>query len=92
MYSNRSCHLNPIRIDISLLLAALLKHEFTGFFFWHSLPVHLGSLKRIKYSKLYSLAHILLLNVFSALKGTRFYILFKVKLYSVKKMKQSVVK
>ena len=33
---------------------------------------------RIKYSKLYSLAHTLLSNVFSALKGTHFYILFDV--------------
>ena len=40
-----------------------------------SFPVRSGSLKRIKYSKLYSLAHALLLNVFSALKGTHFYIL-----------------
>ena len=30
------------------------------------------------YSKLYSLAHTLLVNVFSALKGTHFYILFVV--------------
>ena len=53
------------------LLTALLKLEITVSFFWLSLPVHSGSLKRIKYSKLYSLAHALLLNVFSALKGTR---------------------
>ena len=39
------------------------------------LPVNSGSLKRISYSKLYSLAHTLLLNVFSALKGTDVYIL-----------------
>ena len=32
-----------------------------------SLSVHSGSLKRNKYSKLYSLAHSLLLNAFSAL-------------------------
>ena len=57
------------------LLAALLKLEITVSFLWLSLPVHSGSLKRIKYSKLYSLAHTLLLNVFSALKGTHFYIL-----------------
>ena len=42
------------------------------------IPVHSGSLKRIKYSILYSLAHTLLSNVFSALKGTNFYILFVV--------------
>ena len=58
------------------LLAALLKLEIAISFLWLSLPVHSGSLKRIKYSKLYSLVHILLLNIFSALKGTRFYILF----------------
>ena len=68
----------PIWIDISLLLAALLKLEITVSFLWLSLPVHSGSLKRIKYSKLYSLAHTLLSNVFSALKGTHFYILFVV--------------
>ena len=33
---------------------------------------------RILYSKLYSLSHTLLLNVFSALQGTIFYILFAV--------------
>ena len=44
-------------------------------FLWLPLPVHSGSLKRIEYSKLYSLTHTLLLNVFSALKGTHFYIL-----------------
>ena len=46
--------------------------------FWLSLPIRSGSLKRIKYSKLYSLAHTLLLIVFYALKGTHFYILFVV--------------
>ena len=49
------------------LLAALLKLEITVSFLWLSLPVHSGSLKRIKYSKLYSLAHTLLLKVVSAL-------------------------
>ena len=58
------------------LLAALLKLEITVSFLWLSLPVHSGSLKRIQYSKLYSLAHTLLSNIFSALKGTHFYILF----------------
>ena len=58
------------------LSAALLKLEITVSFLWLSLPVHSGSLKRIKYSKLYSLTHTFLLNVFSAFKGTRFYILF----------------
>ena len=58
-----------------VLLAALLKLEITVSFFWLSLSVHSGSLKRIKFSKLYSLAHTLLLNVFFALKGTRLYIL-----------------
>ena len=42
------------------------------------MPVNSGSLKRIKYAKLYSLAHTLFLNVSSALKGTNFYILFVV--------------
>ena len=62
--------------DISLLLAALLELEITAFFLWLSLPVRSGSLKRIWYSKLYSLTHTLHLNNFSALKGTHFYILF----------------
>ena len=57
-----------------VLLTALLKLEITVSFFWLSLPVRSGSLKSIKYSKLYSLAHTLLLNVFSAL-----YILFMMK-------------
>ena len=61
-----------------ILLTALLKLEITVSFLRSSLPVHSGSLKRIYYSKLYSLAHTLLLNVFSALKGTHFYILFVV--------------
>ena len=60
------------------LSTALLKFEITVSFLWLSLPVHSGSLKTIKYSKLYSLAHTLLLNIFSAPKGTRFYILFVV--------------
>ena len=64
---------------ISVFLSAvLLKFEITVSFLWLSLPVHSGSLKRIKYSKLYSLAHTLLLNIFSALKGTCFYILLDV--------------
>ena len=57
-------------------MAALLKLEITVSLFWLLLLVRSGSLKRILYSKLYSLAHTLLLNVFSALKGTHFYILF----------------
>ena len=56
-------------------MAALLKFEVTVSFLWFSLLVHSGSLKRIKYSKLYSLAHTRLSNVFSALKGTHFYVL-----------------
>ena len=60
------------------LLATLLKLEIALAFLWLSLPVHLGSLKRILYSKLYSLAYTFLLNIFSALKGIRFYILFVV--------------
>ena len=40
--------------------------------FWLSLPVHSGSLKRIDYPKQSCL---FLLNVFTALKGTHFYIL-----------------
>ena len=65
----------PHWIDFSLLMAALLKLEITNSFLWLSLPVRSGSLTRIYYSKLYSLAHTPLLNVFSALKGTHFYIL-----------------
>ena len=57
------------------LLAALLELEITVSFLWLSFSVHSVSLKRIYYSKLYSLAHTLLSNVSSALKGTRFYIL-----------------
>ena len=38
---------DPFWIDISLLLAALLKQEITVSFLWLSLPVHSGSLKRI---------------------------------------------
>ena len=67
-----------IVLYISLFLAALLKQEITVSFLWFSLPVHSGSLKRIEYSELNSLAHTLLLNVFSAFKGTHFYILFVV--------------
>ena len=60
---------------VLLKLEILLQFTVTSFSGVH-LPVHSGSLKRIKYSKLYSLAHTLLFNVFSALKGTNFYILF----------------
>ena len=75
MYSEQVFVIWTIFVFISVfLLAALLKLEITVFFSWLSLPVHSGSLKRIKYSKLYSLAHTLLLNIFSALKETRFYI------------------
>ena len=49
------------------LQAVLLKLEITVSFLWLLLPVHLGSLKRIYFSKLYSLTHNLLLNVISAL-------------------------
>ena len=70
--------LTPFRSISAFLLAALLKLEIIVSFLWLSLQVHSGSLRRIKYSKLYSLAHTLLLNVFSALKGTHFYILFVV--------------
>ena len=69
--------LTPFGLISVFLLAALLKLEITVSFLWLSLPVHSGSLKRIYYSKLYCLAHTLLLNVFSALKGTHFYILFR---------------
>ena len=37
--------------------------------------IHSGSLKRIYYSNLYSLAHPLSLNISTALKGTHFYVL-----------------
>ena len=42
--------------------------------FWPSLPVHSGSLKRTDYPKQICLTHPLSLNVFTALKGTHFYI------------------
>ena len=42
---------------------------------WLSLPVHSGSLKRIDYPKQICLATLFLLKVFTALKGTHFYIL-----------------
>ena len=66
----------PFGLISVFLLAALLKLEITVSFLWLSLPVRSVSLTRIQYSELYSLAHTLLLNVFSALKGTQFYILF----------------
>ena len=44
---NVFCYLDPIWINISLLLAALLKLEITISFLWLSLPVHSGSLKII---------------------------------------------
>ena len=79
MYSKQVFVISTLFRFISVfLLAALLKLEITVSFLWLLLPAHSGSLKRIKYSKLYSLAHTLLLNVFSALKGTHFYILFVV--------------
>ena len=64
--------------------------------FWHSLslpynyfslPVHSGPLKRIDCLKQICLAHLLLLNVFTALKGTHLYILLRdtVNLYKVYK-------
>ena len=65
----------PFGLMSVFLLAALLKLEITVSFLWLSLPVRSGS-EYSGYSKLYSLAHTLLLNVFSALKGTHFYILF----------------
>ena len=46
-------------------------------------PVNSGSMNRIQYSKLYSLVHTLLLNVFSTLKGTNFYILFLSDLFDL---------
>ena len=49
--------------------SCVLKSEITVSFLWLPLPVHSGSLKGIKYSQLHSLAHSLLLNVSSALKG-----------------------
>ena len=71
MYSKQVFDIWTIFGFISVfLLAALLKLEITVSFLWLLLPVHPGSLKRIKYSKLYSLAHSLLLNIFSAVKGT----------------------
>ena len=41
-------------------------------FFWLSLPVQSGSLKRINYPKQICLARLSLLIVFIALKGTHF--------------------
>ena len=46
--------------------------------FWLSLPAHSGSLKRIDYPKQICQTNPFLLNVFTALKGIHFYILFKV--------------
>ena len=64
------------------VLQCHLKHIpcITVSFLWFSLPVHSESLKRILYSKLYSLAYTFLLNVFSALKGTHLYIIFELKI------------
>ena len=43
-----------------------------------SLPVHSGSLRRICYSKLYSLTHTLSLNVLTVLKGSHICIFIKI--------------
>ena len=60
-------------------MTSFLKLEITELMtFWLSLPVHSGSLKRIDYPKQICLATLFLLNVFIALKGTHFYILFVV--------------
>ena len=68
------CYLNPI---MSHCMTSLLKLEITVcMIFWLSLPVHSGSLKSIDYPKQICLAHILFFNVFTAFKGTHFYILF----------------
>ena len=50
-------------------MTSLLKLEIIVFF-WLSLPVNSGSLKKIDYPKQICLAHLLLLNVFTALKET----------------------
>ena len=71
--------MDPVWIDISLFIGCLIEtRNYRILSLVFILPVNLGSLKRIYYSKLYSLAHTRLLNVFSALKGTNFYILFVV--------------
>ena len=61
-------------------MTSLLKLEIT-IYFWLSLPVHSGSLKRIDYPKQICLAHPLLLNVFTALKGNHLY-MFTCSLHS----------
>ena len=77
MYSKQVLyHLDPIWIYISLLFETR-NYSFLSLAFVAS-SFRARSLKRIKYSKLYSLAHSLLLNVFSALKGTHFYKLSRV--------------
>ena len=52
-------YLNLIWIYISHCMTSLLKLEITVYFFWLSLPVHSGSLKRIDYPKQICLAHTL---------------------------------
>ena len=77
MYSKQVFDIWTLFLLISVfLLAALLKLEITVSFLLLSLPVHSGSLKRIKYSKLYSPTPSRFSNAFSALEGTHFYILF----------------
>ena len=70
MYS-KQVFVNLTLLMSVFLLAALLKFEIPLSFLWLPLPSHSGSLMRIKYSKLSSLVHSLLLNVFSAIKETR---------------------
>ena len=60
MYSSKVfAFWTPFGFILVFSLTALLKLEITVYFLWLSLPVHSGSLKRIYYSKLYSLAHTL---------------------------------
>ena len=54
-------------------MTSSLKFEITVYFFWLSLPVHSGSLKRID-TETAVLPTLFLLNVSTALKGTHNYI------------------
>ena len=58
-------------------MTSSLKFEITVYFFWLSLQVHSGSLKRIDYPKQLSGPPSFLINS-TALKGTLNYILFVV--------------
>ena len=73
----------PFGLISVFLLAALLKLEITVSFLSLQLSAHSVSLKTIYYSKLYSLAHTVLLNVFYTLKGTHVDVLFVITVADV---------